>query len=149
MLFVRLVKVDARLTMLVHNVYNTEKKEGVKKSRKRDASGNFEVFLKDEDETSADSISSITPTIGINSLFSLQEIPTQEKLQKENYNKGDETLQQLDKYSSALLNGEDMSLSGISKSLESRTRSDDKHLEDILDSISLRAAVEAAKKESA
>lgn len=135
--------------MLVHNIYNTEKKEGVKKSRKRESSGNFEVFLKDEDDNSADVVSSISPTIGINSLFSLQEVPTQDKLQKENYERGEKTLEQLDQYTSALLNGQNMSLKGLSQSLESRAKSEDKHLEDILDSIALRAAVEAAKKESA
>lgn len=148
MLFVTLVKVDAGLIMLVHNIQNIEKKEGVKKSRKRDANGNFEVFLNDEEESAAEAISSISP-IGINSLFSLQEVPTQDKLQKENYERGEKTLQQLDQYTNSLLNGQDMSLKGLSQSLEGRSRSEDKHLEDILDSIALRAAVEAAKKESA
>lgn len=135
--------------MLVHNIIAAEKKDGVKKARRKQASGDFSVFLNDEADEAIPSVSNVKPTIAMNSLLSLHEIVNQEQVIKENIEQGEQTLKKLEKYTNSIINGEDSSLSDLSSSLESRVRSADKELEDVLDAIALRAAVEAAKKESA
>jgi len=135
--------------MLVQKLQSIEKREGVKKSKKVSSGSGFSKLIGSADGN--EEISAISEINTASSLFSLQELDVNDKItQEQNFSKTEETLNNLDKYQSSLLNNQQSSLdiSALATSLSSRTRSSDANLESIIDEVELRAAVEAAKNEN-
>lgn len=134
--------------MLVHNILATEKKESVKKAKRKNAAGGFSVFMDGDDNENVTATSKTSHVLSINSLLSLQEFKSENDIIKENLTEADNALNDIENYTNNIIKGKDTKYNKLSLKLSSRTKSANKALEDILDSIELRAAVEAAKMEN-
>ncbi|MFI4983655.1 MAG: flagellar assembly protein FliX [Rickettsiales bacterium] len=130
--------------MFVSTVKNIESKERVKRTKKAaNSSGDFATFLDGVEETEA---SAPAPQVAtVNSAVFLQDINREDLVRENNYQKANKLLDDMEKYRKSILLGNPTS--DLQKLVhDERKKSNDPRLEEILDEIELRAAVEAAKK---
>lgn len=126
-----------------------ERKEPVRKARKASSAGVFSVESNNE-EISVQEEAPVSSMHSIQSILSLQTMHTEIALEAASYEKGENLLGKMDKLLNATLkeNQADKSLAlnnlaqAASATLE---RSHNAELEDMIDEIKLRAAVELAK----
>ena len=121
------------------------------RARSRDgAAGSFRVEL-GGDEAPAAGVSSAGPTLAVASLLSLQEAPSPTEGRSRGLRRGRDLLDQLDRIRLALLTGQIPAarLEGLLRTLkQARGETGDPGLNQILDEIELRCAVELAKFET-
>ncbi len=134
--------------MFVQNIKNIDAATKLKKAKKKPVDGEFSVFLDDTEESK--SVNEVYSTPTVSSVLFLQDINSQQNITQTNYERGKDLLDGLDNYRKAILSGKDSGdLSKVAEQLKAqRTKSEDSQLESLIDDIELRAAVEAAKRES-
>ncbi len=137
------------ICMFVQNIKNIDVATKLKKAKRKTADGDFSVFL-DEAESESKQVNEVYSAPSIHSALFLQDVNSQPNIEKKNYEHGKELLDGLDVYRKAVLTGKESGeLSKVVEQLKTqRNKSENSQLEDLIDEIELRAAVEAAKRES-
>jgi len=134
--------------MFVSNIKTVSSKPDLKKIKKKNSDVGFSGFLSEAEEVSA--TSNVKSAGSLTSAVMLQEISQDEYQKKQNYSRGSDILDDLEKYNKANLAMKDQGhqLTDIAIKLkQAREKSSDPLLESLIDDVELRAAVEAAKKE--
>jgi hypothetical protein len=135
--------------MFVQNIKTIDTASKLKKAKRKTADGDFSVFLSDSEEEQK-SVSEVYATPTLNSMLFLQDVNSQQNIAKKNYERGQDILDGLENYRRAMVTGDKSAdLQKVANQLkERRTKSEDANLENLIDEIELRAAVEAAKREA-
>jgi hypothetical protein len=135
--------------MFVQSIKTIDTASKLKKAKKKTADGDFSVFLSDSEEEQK-SVNEVYSTPTLNSMLFLQDVNSQQNIAKKNYERGQDILDGLENYRRAMVTGDKSAdLQKVANQLkERRTKSEDAILENLIDEIELRAAVEAAKRES-
>jgi hypothetical protein len=128
-------------------IKNLEKKEPVRKTRKASINKAFSIGdLEDANITETNEISQVN---SLQNILSLQLISSKAQLESSNHERGGNLLNKMDSLlkDSLLLKDTNRNLAELAKLANTqRDRSENKELEEVLDSIELRAAVELAKR---
>jgi hypothetical protein len=134
--------------MFVQSIKVVDNATKLKKAKRKTADGNFSVFLNDSEDDQK-SVNEVYSAPSLNSMLFLQDVNSQPNITKNNYERGKDILDGLENYRKAILSGGSSNdLQKIANQLkENRAKSEDLELENLIDEIELRAAVEAAKRE--
>ena len=123
---------------------------GAQRAKSRDSQGGFRVDMGGEEAAPAN-VSSAAPVLAASALLSLQEAPGGAEGRSRGLRRGRDLLDQLDRVRHALLSGQIpvARLEGMLRQLQqARAETGDPGLNDLLDEIELRCAVELAKFEA-
>ncbi|MDF3047267.1 MAG: Class flagellar assembly regulator [Candidatus Midichloriaceae bacterium] len=128
-------------------IKSLEKKEPIRKTRK--ASINKAFSVSEIDDASVSETSEISQVNSVQNILSLQLISSKVQLESANYERGENLLDKMDSLliDKLLLKDSNHNLAELAKLARAqRERSDNTELEEVLDSIELRAVVELAKR---
>lgn len=135
--------------MHIYGIKNLQRTEAPRRARNAKV-GDFSSVMESEDETSVASASDVTTINSISNILSLQEIDMSVEVRRQNAKHGESLLDSMDNLLDSTLKGD---LESKQKALENLQREVEKTpkdlsndaLDELLDSIKLRSAVELAK----
>jgi hypothetical protein len=121
----------------------TRKKRGVK-------TGDFASVMDSEDENTVTSSSEVTSINSISNILSLQSVDYDAEIKRDNAEHGEKLLDSMDDLMRSSLDGDDISKEKALLKLQKEVKNSPKdltndELDELLDSIKLRSAVELAK----
>lgn len=135
--------------MQIYGVSNLKSSEATRKKRGV-KTGDFASVMDGEDENTVTSSSEVTSINSISNILSLQSVDYDAEIKRENAKHGEKLLDSMDDLMRSSLNGEDVSREKALLKLQKEVKNSPKdltndELDELLDSIKLRSAVELAK----
>ena len=142
---------DRSIFMIIHGLNFLKNIESAKRKRKS-SSVSFSDYISEEGVEETKPANDVAKASSIGTLLAIQEVASDIKQIEQNKQLAEQDIASLEDYQKALLTSNAEQLQNNLKKLQeslgrNRARSSDVELEETLDAIEVRAAVEAAKRE--